>query len=81
MFRYGIISFRQAAKLANASKTPTSRIAKFLEEKKIVSIGRIQGCTSGYKFWRKVLKIFIGIVFQKDTPFGRHRFCGKGFTP
>ena len=42
MFRYGIISFCQAAKLANASKNLTSRIAKFEEEKKIVSIRRIQ---------------------------------------
>ncbi len=58
MLRYGIISIRQAAELANASKNTVSRTAKLLEEKQVVTIRRIQGCTSEYKFCRKVLKLF-----------------------
>ncbi len=58
MLRYGIISIRQAAKLANASKNTASRTAKLLEEKEVINVRRIQGCTSEYKFCRKVLKFF-----------------------
>ena len=58
MLRYGIISIRQAAKLANASKNTASRTAKILEEKEVVTVRRIEGCTSEYKFCRKVLKFF-----------------------
>ena len=58
MLRYGIISIRQAAKLAHASKNTASRTAKLLEEKEVVKIRRIEGCTSEYKFCRKVLKLF-----------------------
>ncbi len=58
MLRYGIISIRQAAELANASKNTVSRTAKLLEEKQVVTVRRIQGCTSEYKFCRKVLKFF-----------------------
>ena len=58
MLRYGIISIRQAARMANASKNTASRTAKLLEEKEVVTVRRIQGCTSEYKFCRKVLKLF-----------------------
>ena len=58
MLRYGIISIRQAAKLAGASKNTASRTAKLLEKKEVVKIRRIEGCTSEYKFCRKVLKFF-----------------------
>ena len=62
MLRYGIISIRQAAKLANTSKNTASRTAKILEQKEVVKIRRIEGCTSEYKFCRKVLKFFKGTV-------------------
>lgn len=58
LLRYGIISIRQAAKFAHASKNTASRTIKLLEEKQVVKIRRIQGCTSEYKFCRKVLKFF-----------------------
>ena len=58
MLRYGIISIRQAAKLANASKNTASRTAKLLEEKKVATVRRIQGCTNEYKFCQKVIKCF-----------------------
>ena len=66
MLRYGIISIRQAARLANTSKNTASRTAKLLEEKKVVNVRRIQGCTSEYKFCRKVLKLF-GRTVPKKT--------------
>ena len=58
MLRYGIISIRQTAKLAHASKNTASRTAKLLEEKQVVTVRRIQGCANEYKFCRKVLKLF-----------------------
>ena len=58
MLRYGIISIRQAAKIANASPRTADRTVKILEEKEVVTVRRIQGCTSEYKFCRKVLKLF-----------------------
>lgn len=58
MLRYGIISIRQAAKLANTSPRTAARTVKLLEQKEVVKIRRIQGCTSEYKFCRKVLKFF-----------------------
>ncbi len=58
MLRYGIISIRQAAKLANTSKNTASRTARLLEEKEVVKVRRFQGFTNEYKFCRKVLKLF-----------------------
>ncbi len=66
MLRYGIISIRQAAKLANASKNTASRTARLLEEKEVVKVRRFQGFTNEYKFCRKVLKLF-GRTVPKTT--------------
>ena len=66
MLRYGIISIRQAAKLANASKNTASRTAKLLEEKEVVTVRRFQGFANEYKFCRKVLKLF-GRTVPKKT--------------
>ncbi len=65
MLRYGIISIRQTAELANASARTAARTAKLLEEKQVVTIRRIQGFTSEYKFCHKVLKFLKRTVAKR----------------
>lgn len=65
MLRYGIISIRQAAKLAHTSARTASRTAKLLEEKEVVNVRRIQGYTNEYQFCRKVLKFLKRTVAKK----------------
>ena len=67
MLRYGIISIRQAAKLANASARTAARTVKILEEKQVVNVRRIQGFANEYQFCKKVLKILKRTV-AKTTP-------------
>ena len=79
MLRYGIISIRQAAKLAHTSKNSASRTAKLLEEKEVVNVRRIQGCTSEYKFCRKVLKFFKGTVPKRPRGLSPKRPALRNF--
>ena len=58
MLRYGIISIRQAARLANASARTAARTVKILEEKQVVNVRRFQGFANEYQFCKKVLKFF-----------------------
>ena len=67
MLRYGIISIRQAARLANASARTAARTVKLLEAKEVVKVRRIQGFTNEYQFCRKVLKLLKRTV-AKRTP-------------
>ena len=65
ILRYGIISIRQTAELANASARTAARTAKLLEEKQIVTVRRIQGFTNEYKFCHKVLKFLKRTVAKR----------------
>lgn len=65
MLRYGIISIRQAAKLANASARTAARTVKILEEKEVVKVRRFQGFTNEYQFCKKVLKILKRTVAKR----------------
>ena len=68
MLRYGIISIRQAARLANASARTAARTVKLLEEKEVVTVRRIEGCTNEYQFCRKVLKFLKRTVAKRTRP-------------
>ena len=73
MLRYGIISIRQAAKLANASARTAARTVKILEEKQVVNVRRIQGVTNEYQFCKKVLKILKRTVDKRTGPKERRK--------
>ena len=53
---------------ASASKNTASRTAKLLEEKQVVTVRRIEGCTNEYQFCRKVLKFLKRTVAKRTRP-------------
>ena len=65
MLRYGIISIRQAARMANASPRTAARTVKILEEKEVVKVKRFQGFANEYQFCKKVLKLLKRTVAKR----------------
>ena len=65
MLRYGIISIRQAARMAHASPRTAARTVKILEEKEVVKVKRFQGVTNEYQFCKKVLKLLKRTVAKR----------------